>query len=343
MALVNCPKCGKMVSDQAKQCPHCGADLTKKPPFLCKECGAKIPEGASACPNCGWPVPNEREEDSEPLRWPEESVTKSPRDNRDGEKLKKLLVDGALCVIAVIAVFAGVTRMRERKREAVQTQNTSQVESIQRTEHNTITPTPEARTKSTAEKVTVTETPKANKESATATANNSSFTLKHSNDKHIAYIDNYVGKNAASVGYSSLAGDRRVEVGADNMLVEFVTSDGSYVGASDEDALKDYIVTAQSIAPNTEVHLEFQKKEDGTEYDNLTSFASYDKIDLAVKKVGADGNGPVLTPEKPSPDKYTCYIRNYVGKNLASVGYQSLGGEYRDAYGAGSVRLDLVS
>ena len=42
-----------------------------------------------------------------------------------------------------------------------------------------------------------------------------------------------------------------------------------------------------------------------------------------------------LVPINPSPDKYTWYIRSYVGKNLASFGYPSLGGERLEEYGKG--------
>ena len=38
---------------------------------------------------------------------------------------------------------------------------------------------------------------------------------------------------------------------------------------------------------------------------------------------------------KNSPDKYTWYIKNYVGKNCASIGYTSMGGDRMDHYGAG--------
>lgn len=30
MALINCPECGKEISDRAKACPHCGAPLRIK-------------------------------------------------------------------------------------------------------------------------------------------------------------------------------------------------------------------------------------------------------------------------------------------------------------------------
>lgn len=171
-----------------------------------------------------------------------------------------------------------------------------------------------------------------------------SFSLKSSPDKYTQYVGKYVGMNAASVGYTSLGGDRMVEIGKGLLQITYVTADGTYVGVDDEENLKNYVVTAQSIEPNTEVKLTFQKDSDGKEYDNLVDHQSYDKIDLAVKKVNAEDDlTPELTSIDPSPDKYTYYIQNYVGKNLASVGYQSLGDDYRDAYGAGTLELILVS
>lgn len=135
-----------------------------------------------------------------------------------------------------------------------------------------------------------------------------------------------------------------VEIGSGYLQITYVTTDGTYVGADDEENLKNYVVTAQSIEPNTEVKLTFQKDSDGKEYDNLVDHQTYEKIDLAVKKVkSADEPILELTSIDPSPDKYTYYIQNYVGKNLASVGYQSLGGDYRDEYGSGSVELVLSS
>jgi len=38
MALINCPECGKEISDKAASCPNCGIVLKKK---FCYHCGAK--------------------------------------------------------------------------------------------------------------------------------------------------------------------------------------------------------------------------------------------------------------------------------------------------------------
>lgn len=176
------------------------------------------------------------------------------------------------------------------------------------------------------------------------------FVQKTSSDKHLAYVKKYIGMNAAAVGYDSLNGDRRDEVGETNVRIVYVTEDGTYIGQTDEetdgiaskDLLKDYVVTAQDPVPNTEVHISFEKDSEGNEY-GFADWKSIDEIVLAVKKVGSLGNGPSLTPVTPSPDKYTYYIRDYVGKNLRSIGYESLGGDYLDEYGDGHIQLDIIT
>lgn len=56
MAMVECPRCGAMVSDKAKKCVHCGEVLIPEEKKYCMECGEELIEGMSECPNCGCPV-----------------------------------------------------------------------------------------------------------------------------------------------------------------------------------------------------------------------------------------------------------------------------------------------
>ncbi|MBQ1468760.1 MAG: hypothetical protein IIZ27_09820 [Solobacterium sp.] len=170
---------------------------------------------------------------------------------------------------------------------------------------------------------------------------NETFVLNASPDKYTQYVNKYIGMNAANVGYTSLGGDRLDEIGDAYLKIVFVTEDGSYVGQLDEDNLKNYVVINQNIKPNTEVKLEYEKYSDGKE-SSIVSFQTYETIDLAVKKV-KDNVTIDLMEIMPSPDKYTHYIRNYVGKNLASVGYESLGGDYLDEYGEGTLELVIAS
>lgn len=177
------------------------------------------------------------------------------------------------------------------------------------------------------------------------------FVQKTSSDKHLAYVKKYIGMNAASIGYDTWGGNRMDQLGSATVDIVFVSEDGTYLGQIDdedndnatEDLLKDYVVTAQNFEPNTEVQIEYEKKEDGSEYDNLVSWQSISQIDLAVKKVGSLGNGPALTPGIPSRDRYTFYIADYTGRNLASAGYESLGGNFMDAYGPAVIKLDIIT
>lgn len=107
--------------------------------------------------------------------------------------------------------------------------------------------------------------------------------------------------------------------------------------------LKQYVVTAQSYAPNTELKYVFDTDEDGNEYDNLVQSQSIEEIVLCVKKVGSSEEASLgLTEITPSPDKYTWYIRDYTGRNLASCGYLSMGGNRMDHYGAGYIKFDTL-
>lgn len=168
--------------------------------------------------------------------------------------------------------------------------------------------------------------------------------INPSPDKYTWYIKDYVGKNVASFGYTSLGGDRRDSYGAASLALILVTEDGSYIDIEDENLLKEYVVTAQDLAPNTELKLTFMKDSDGEEYSNLVEYQNYENIVLGVKKIGDSSKGPQeLMVINPSPDKYTWYIRNYIGRNLATCGYASLGGDFRDSYGSSSLKLVIIA
>ena len=172
-------------------------------------------------------------------------------------------------------------------------------------------------------------------------------TVKPSPEKYTWYVQDYVGRNAAGFGYTSLGDDRLEQYGAGYLEFIFVTEDGMYIDIEDEALLQKYIVTGQNLAPNTEMKYVFRKDSSGKEYSNLLDFQSIRLIDLTVKRIdGTTAGDPVtfeLIPINPSPDKYTTYIRNYVGKNVASFGYTSLGGDRRDEYGAGNIKFNFVA
>ncbi len=166
-------------------------------------------------------------------------------------------------------------------------------------------------------------------------------------DKYTWYVQDYVGRNAAGFGYTSLGGDRLEKYGAGYLEFIFMTEDGTYLDFSDTMLLQKYIVTGQNIAPNTEMKYVFERDSKGNEYSNLVDYQSVRVIDLSVKRIDGTVQGDAITlelvPITPSPDKYTHYIRSYVGKNVASFGYTSLGGDRRDKYGDASVKFIFVA
>lgn len=171
-----------------------------------------------------------------------------------------------------------------------------------------------------------------------------SVTIKQSPDKYTWYIKNYVGKNCASFGYTSLGGKRMDHYGAGYIELVLVTPDGAYIDIETDDDLKQYVVTAQNLAPNTELKYIFDKDSDGNEYDSLISWQSCEEIVLCVKKIGPSEETTLgLTAINPSPDKYTWYIRDYTGRNLASCGYLAMSGKRMDHYGAGYIRFVITS
>lgn len=176
-----------------------------------------------------------------------------------------------------------------------------------------------------------------------SSAEPSSETFNTSPDKYTWYIKNYVGKNCATFGYTSLGGDRMDKYGSALVRIVFVTKDGSYVNFNDDNALKEYVVTGQNIPVNSEMKLVYQKDENGEEYSNLIETQTYEEIFLSVKKVNEkDEKNISLTEIKPSPNKYTWYIADYVGINLANFGYTSINGDRRVRYGEANIKMVLI-
>lgn len=109
--------------------------------------------------------------------------------------------------------------------------------------------------------------------------------IKPSPDKYTWYIKNYVGKNCASFG--DTWGSRYDKYGKAKVNFVFVTEDGSFVDPWADESLKQYVVTAQSIKPNTELKLVFKTNDDGTEGDTVAS-QNIEEIELYVKRIAQE-------------------------------------------------------
>lgn len=97
MGLINCPECGKEISDKAKKCVHCGKVLVEDKPAtkVCSDCGKENPIDATECVHCGCP-------------FAEESVVTETASvqNVQVEKPKKNLKKIIIPIIAAVAVIA---------------------------------------------------------------------------------------------------------------------------------------------------------------------------------------------------------------------------------------------
>ena len=61
MALIECPECGKEVSELANSCPNCAFPFKEyRKGLSCPECSQKISDQAEICPSCGFPIKPKR-------------------------------------------------------------------------------------------------------------------------------------------------------------------------------------------------------------------------------------------------------------------------------------------
>lgn len=121
------------------------------------------------------------------------------------------------------------------------------------------------------------------KDSDVSESSNSSMRekIKESPDKYTWYIKDYTGRNASQACSWRLGGDCMDDYGDSHVTMVFITEDGSAVT---EENISDYVVTGQSVEPNSEQKLVFEKMEDGQESGWIES-QTYNEIELEVKKV----------------------------------------------------------
>lgn len=103
MAMINCPECGRQISDKAASCPGCGYDMTAP---RCAECGEVIPDNAAVCPKCGCPAENAKTETAE-------QVTAIGPIKKKSKLLPIILA--AVVLAAVIAVLIAVFKPQVEK------------------------------------------------------------------------------------------------------------------------------------------------------------------------------------------------------------------------------------
>ncbi|MEE1261669.1 leucine-rich repeat protein [Ruminococcus sp.] len=109
--------------------------------------------------------------------------------------------------------------------------------------------------------------------------------IKPTLDRHIYHIRDYVGRNAASFGKKDSNNHRIDKYGNGKVQFSFTAEDSSYVDDSDLNFLKQYIVTAQDIAVNSDLIITYQTDSYGNEFDSLVKSQNIEVITLTVKKL----------------------------------------------------------
>lgn len=106
MALIQCPECGRQVSDKAIECPQCKTKLKESEPVkkICLECGEELRDDEQICSKCGCPVPTEEQIKGE----------------AEKKRKKKILKIGILIIaimLASICIFVVVRDNQKQKAE----------------------------------------------------------------------------------------------------------------------------------------------------------------------------------------------------------------------------------
>ncbi len=95
--MIECPHCGKSVSDKAVFCPHCNERLIEEETIICPECGGTVPKSATVCPHCGAPLA--KTEDPQKVE-----LTKITAPSID-PKTKKTALIAAACIAVLLGVL----------------------------------------------------------------------------------------------------------------------------------------------------------------------------------------------------------------------------------------------
>ena len=155
-------------------------------------------------------------------------------------------------------------------------------------------------------------------------------------------IRKYVGKNAASIGKKE--NEYLIEMyGRGKIRIVFITEDGKYINEPDEEKMK-YVVVGQNIPEGTNLVEVCERYSDG-DISSMVSYQNYDEIVLYVAPINDTSYKPNPVSILPTLDRHIYHIRDYKGRNVASVGKRKNeeDNERIDEYGNGKIIIELQS
>lgn len=150
-------------------------------------------------------------------------------------------------------------------------------------------------------------------------------------------IRDYVGKNLAAIGRTKFD-----DYGDGHITLIFVTENGVLINPEDKEQKKDYVVSAQSIQPGTNLIFVHERDNRGNPEEYLIDYQNYEEIVLYVNNVNDEEFKPTGIVElNPTLDRHKYYVRDYVGRNAASFGRG--GAKVYDDYGDGHLEVAFMS
>lgn len=105
MALIQCPNCGKEISDKAQSCVYCGCIFSQKTKKTCPECGNEIDQDATVCPSCGYPIAVAEED----AMHAEKNKEEQPKNTK-----KKRIRLSAFMVVLIAVLCFGFAQIKEK-------------------------------------------------------------------------------------------------------------------------------------------------------------------------------------------------------------------------------------
>lgn len=112
MALINCPECGRKVSDKADACMNCGfpiQEIQKNVGLInCPDCGKEVSDETDICMNCGFPI-REMEKTFDVKEKTESEINKQSAVVKKNNSKKKYIFVGVLVLVLGIGIYIMTT------------------------------------------------------------------------------------------------------------------------------------------------------------------------------------------------------------------------------------------
>ena len=111
MALMNCPNCGKQISDKSTKCVHCDYELIKLEK-RCPECQEIINDDTLICPKCGFPIDKTKEETNNELQKVEVIKVRV-----NTKRIIIICIASLIVICTIIGVIVGIKKYNNKKAE----------------------------------------------------------------------------------------------------------------------------------------------------------------------------------------------------------------------------------